>query len=133
MGAESTCNGVNKLDANNTINDVGEWYINKELDLIYFSVFASDPVPSDTSTDVDDDPWSAIDAMTPLHVPVRSSLTVYQGVSDAQETFFEVPAGRKDQKLILFRRVEFKPTTCEDSESETEPFSSIITSQMYSE
>jgi len=45
---------------------------------------------------------------------------VYQSVSDAQGSFFEVPARRKDQKLILFGRVEFKPTTCEDSKSETE-------------
>ena len=34
---------VNKLDLNNTANDVGEWYINEQLDLAYFSVFASDP------------------------------------------------------------------------------------------
>ena len=55
---------VNKLDVNNTVNYVGEWYINEELYLAYFLVFASDSIPSDTSTDVDDDPWSAIDAMT---------------------------------------------------------------------
>jgi len=30
---------VNKLDINNTANDVGEWYINEELDLAYFSCF----------------------------------------------------------------------------------------------
>jgi len=44
------------LDVNNTANDVGEWYINEELDLAYFVVLASDFVPSDTSTDVDDNP-----------------------------------------------------------------------------
>ena len=49
---------VNKLDVNNTTNNVGEWYINEELDLAYFSVFASDSVQSDTSTDVDEAPWS---------------------------------------------------------------------------
>ena len=65
---------INKLDVNNTSNDVSEWYINKELDLAYLSVFASDSVPSNTSTDVGDDPWSAIDALTSLHVLVRSSL-----------------------------------------------------------
>jgi len=47
---------VNKLDVNNTANDVGEWYINEELDLVYFSIFAFDSVPSDTSIEVDDDP-----------------------------------------------------------------------------
>ena len=41
---------VNKLDVNNTANDVGEWYINKELNLAYFFVFVSDSMPSDTST-----------------------------------------------------------------------------------
>ena len=111
---------VNKLDVNNTANDVGEWYINEELDLAYFSVFTSDSVPSNTSTDVDDDPWSAINALTSLLVPVRLSLTIYQNVSDVQESFFEVPARYKDQKLILFGKIESKPITYEDSESETE-------------
>jgi len=86
---------INKLDVNNTANDVGEWYINEELDLAYFSVFASDFVPSDTSTDVGDKPWSVIDVLTSLHVPVRSSLMIYQGVSGAQESLFKVPARRK--------------------------------------
>ena len=76
---------TNKLDVNNTVDDVGEWQINKELDLAYFSAFASDSIPSDTSTDVDDDPWSAIDALTSLHVPMKSSLKTYQDVGDAQE------------------------------------------------
>ena len=47
---------INKLDVNNLANDVGEWYINEELDSAYFFVLASDFVPSDTSTNVDDDP-----------------------------------------------------------------------------
>ena len=103
LGAESSCNDINKLNVNNIANDVGEWYINKELNLAYFFVFASNSAPSDTSTDVDDDLWSAIDALTSLHAPMRSSLTAYQSVSEVQGTFFEVPARRKDQKLILFR------------------------------
>jgi len=78
-------------------------------------------MPSDTSTTIDDDPWSAIDALTSLHVPVRSSLTVYQSISDAQGSFFEDQVRRKGQKLILFGRVESKPTTYENSKSETEP------------
>jgi len=86
---------INKHDVNNTANDVGEWYINEELDLAYFSVFASDSVPSDTSTGVGDNPWSIIDVLTSLHVPVRSSLTGYQGVSDAQESLFKVPTRHK--------------------------------------
>ena len=46
---------INKLTVNNTANNVGELFINKELDFAYFSVFAYDFVPSDTTTDVDDD------------------------------------------------------------------------------
>ena len=53
---------INKIDVNNTADDIGEWYINEELNLAYFSVFASDSMLSGTSTEVDDDPWSAIDA-----------------------------------------------------------------------
>ena len=49
---------INKLEVNITADDVDEWYINEDLNLAYFSVFASDSVPSDTSTDVDNDPWS---------------------------------------------------------------------------
>ena len=76
---------------------------------------------SDTSTDIGDDPWSAIDALTSLHVPVRSSLTVYQGVSDTQESLFKVSARCKGQRPILFRRVKSKLITREDSESKNEP------------
>jgi len=47
---------TNKFDINNTADDVGEWYINEELDLAYLSVFASDFILSDTSTDIGDDP-----------------------------------------------------------------------------
>jgi len=88
--------------------------------LAYFFVFASDFVPADTSTDVGDDPWSAIDALTLLHVLMRSFLMVYQCVSDAQGSFIDVPVKHKGQKSILFGKVESKPMTCEDSESETE-------------
>jgi len=78
-------------------------------------------VSSDTSTDIGDDPWSAIDALTSLHVPVRSSLTVYQGVSDTQESLFKVSARCKGQRPILFRRVKSKLITREVSESKNEP------------
>jgi len=57
---------IAKLDVNNTASDVGEWYINKDLNLAYFSIFASNSVSSDTNTDIDDDPWSVIDALTSL-------------------------------------------------------------------
>jgi len=85
----SLVTSINKLDVNNTADDVGEWYINEELDLAYFSLFASDSVPSDTSTDADEDSWSAIGALTSLHAPVRSSLTTYQDVSDCNTSILK--------------------------------------------
>ena len=106
---------TNKLDVDNTTDDVGGWYINEELDLAYFSVFASDSVPSDTSTDVDD-LWSAMDALTSLHVLVKSSFETCQNVGDAQESTFMVPARRKGKKPILFRRISSEPTPHEESE-----------------
>ena len=89
------------VDVNNTANNVGEWYINEELDLAYFFVFVSDFGPSNISTDVGNDPWSAIDALTSLHIPVRSSFTVYQGVNEAQGSLFEIPASRKGQNQFF--------------------------------
>ena len=50
LGIEPLVTSINELQVNNLANDVGEWYINEELDLAYFSVFASDFVSSDTST-----------------------------------------------------------------------------------
>jgi len=32
---------IDKLDFNNTANDEGEWFINEDLDLAYFSTLAS--------------------------------------------------------------------------------------------
>ena len=62
---------INKLDFNNTANDVGEWYINKNLDLTYLSALASNFVPSDTSTDVDSDLVFAIHTLTSLYTPIK--------------------------------------------------------------
>jgi len=58
-------------------------------------VFASDSVLSDTSTEVDNDPWSAMDTLTSLHVPMKSSFKTYQDVGDAHESVFMVPARRE--------------------------------------
>ena len=46
---------IDKLDFNTTANVEGEWFINEDFDLVYFSAFASDSISSDTSTDVDSD------------------------------------------------------------------------------
>ena len=96
-------------------------------------MFASDSAPSDTSTGVDVDPWSAIDALTSLHVPVRSSLTVIQSVSDAQGSFFEVPARRKGQKFVLFGRASPNQQLTKTQKVRLNFLNSLITSQMYSE
>ena len=123
---------VNKLDVNSTANDVGKWYINEQLDLVYFSVFASDFVPSDTSTDIGDDPWSAIDTLTSLHVLVRSSLTVYQSIRDAQGSFFEVPVRHKGQKSILSEESSPNQRYAKTQKARLNSLSSLIMSQMYS-
>ena len=81
-------------------------------------MFASDLVSSDTSTEVDNDPWSAMDALTSLHVPMKSSLKTYQDVGDAQESVFMIPTRRKGQKLILFGRIKSELMSCENSKSE---------------
>ena len=41
---------IDKLNVNKTAIDVGEWFINEDLDLAYFFLFASDSVSSDNST-----------------------------------------------------------------------------------
>jgi len=41
---------IDKLDIYTTANVEDEWFINENLDLTYLSAFASDSVPSDTST-----------------------------------------------------------------------------------
>jgi len=81
--------------------------------LAYISAFAS--IPSDTSTDIDSDPWSAMDALTSLHIPIKSSFMIQEKIGDARKTLFEVPAKRKGQNPILFERIESEPITCESS------------------
>ena len=92
LGTKLTCNDVDKLDFNNTANVEDKWYINKNLDLAYFSTLASDSVPSDTSTDVESDSLSATDALASLYTPVRSPFMVHEKTSDMLGVFFEVPA-----------------------------------------
>ena len=57
---------IDKLNFDTTDNVEREWFINEDLNLAYFSVFASDSVPSDISTEVDSDPLSAMNALTSL-------------------------------------------------------------------
>ena len=107
---------IDKLDFNTTANVEGEWFINENLDLAYFFAFASDSVPSSTSTDTNSDPWSVIDALTLLQVPIESSLMVREKTDDACKVFFKVPAKRKGQTPILFEKIESEPIACENSE-----------------
>jgi len=46
---------IDKLDFDTIANVESELFINEDLDLAYFSTFALDSVPSDTSTDVGSD------------------------------------------------------------------------------
>jgi len=86
--------------------------------LDYLSRLASNSVPSDTITDVDNDPLFAIDALTSLHALIRSSFMVHDKTSDAQGAFFEVPSKYKGQKSILFERIKSGPMTCGSSEDD---------------
>jgi len=88
--------------------------------LAYFSVFASDSVPSDTSANIGSDPWSAINALTSLRAPTKSSLLVCEKIESAHNAFFKVPARRKGQKPILFGQIETKPVACESSGDSSE-------------
>ena len=94
---------INKLDFHTTTNVEGEWFINENLDLAYFSVFASDSVSSDTSIDIDSDHWLAMKALTSLRAPINSFLIVCEKIRDTHNALFEVPAKRKGQKPILFK------------------------------
>jgi len=49
---------------------------------------------------------------------MKSCLIACQGVNEAQGSLFEVPAGHKSQKSILFRRIASELMPREDSESE---------------
>jgi len=62
---------IDKLDFTNTANDVGEWFINEDLDLAYFPTLASDFISSDINTDIDSDNVSTIHALISLHNPIR--------------------------------------------------------------
>jgi len=111
---------IGKLSSDTTANVEGEWFINEDLDLAYFSIFASDSIPSDTSTDVDSDPWSAMNALTSLHAPTKSSLLVCEKIGSAHDALFEVPARRKGQKPILFGRIKTESVACESSRGDSE-------------
>jgi len=105
VGTRSTSTSIDKFGVDNTTDDVGGWYINEKLDLACFSVFASDSVPSDTSIEMDDDLWSAIDALTSLHVPVKSSFETYQDAGDAQESVFMVQQNEKAKNQFFSDRL----------------------------
>ena len=61
-----------------------------------------------------------MDALTSLHVPIKSSFGTYQDNEDAQESVFMVPARRKGQRPILFGRITSEPMPHEESEGEDE-------------
>ena len=61
-----------------------------------------------------------MDALTSLHVLIKSSLKTYQDVGDAQESVFMVLTRHKGQKLILFGRIKSELMSHKDSESENE-------------
>ena len=103
----------------------------KMKDLVYYSAFASNSVPSNTSTDVDSDQWPTVDALKSLRVPIKSSFIVREKTSDAQGAFFEVPAKCKDQKSILFGWMSLNQWIVKARKTILSPHSYLITSQMH--
>ena len=61
-----------------------------------------------------------MDALTSLHILMKSSFKTYRDVGDAQESVFIVPARRKGQKPILFGRIKSELMSHQESESENE-------------
>jgi len=88
--------------------------------LAYFSAFASDYVQSDPNIDMDNDPWSAMNALTSLRAPIKSFLLVREKIRGAYNAFFGVPVKLKGQKSILFVRIETEPIACESSRGDSE-------------
>ena len=104
---------IDKFDVDTTANVEGEWFNNEDLDLAYFSAFASDSMSSDTSTDIGSDSWLAMNALTSLHALTKSSLLIGEKIGDAYNAFFEVPTRQKGQKSILFGRIDTELVVCE--------------------
>jgi len=121
LGNKPLITSVDKLDFNTTANVEGLWFINKNLNLAYFSAFTSDSIPSNTSTNIGSNPWSAMNALTSLHASIKSSFMVHKKFKDACKAFFEAPVKRKGgQKPILFERIESEPIACENSRGGSE-------------
>jgi len=93
---------IDKYSFNTTANVKGEWFINENLDFSYFSAFAPDSVPSDTSTNVNSDLWSAMNALTSFCEPIKSSFMVREKIGDTHNTLFEVPAKQKGVKSQFY-------------------------------
>jgi len=75
---------------------------------------------------VDNDPSSAIDALTSLCASVKWSLMVREKTGDAFRALFEVPTKWKGQKPILFGRIESEPIACESWGCGSESLQSFI-------
>ena len=84
-----------KLNFNNTVNAEGEWFINEDLDLPYFSVLAFDSVLSDTSFNVNSGTVSTMHSLPSLHAPMRSSFMTYERASDAHRPFSKCQPNRR--------------------------------------
>lgn len=65
------------------------------IELVYLFVSASDSIASDTSADVYDIVWSAMEALTSLQALIKSSLLIENMIDDVEGAFFEVHARRK--------------------------------------
>jgi len=96
-------------------------------------MFASDSVPSDTSTDIDDDPWSAIDALTLLQAPMKSSLMVREILAMCKNLSLRSQRNIKVKNQSFFGRIEPEQVFEKTRKVRLNLRNSLITSRMCSE
>ena len=95
---------IDELNFNTTANVEGEWFINGNLNFAYFFAFASDSAPSDTSTNVDSDPWSAMNVLTLLRAPIKSSLMVRERSETHTMLFLECQQAERSKANSIWKK-----------------------------
>lgn len=106
---------LKKLEIKDIDNDVDEWMINENLAFTYLFGVAIDYMPLATSTDVDG--FSNFEVLTPIHIPIRSSMVPISDIDNADGIVFKVPARQADQNPIIFVRVWSRVAPSDDSET----------------
>src|SRR4051812_26631612 len=94
---------LDDINGSATDEEAGGWYINKNCNLDSLYEHVSNPFPS-VGVRESSSPCLSLETMTPLHVPLISSLITNKQVEDIEGAFFKVPARQRSQKLLHFGR-----------------------------